>query len=80
MSEDNASNNELQRGLGRIEGKLDAVIQGMTAHAREYERTKADTDKRVRHVELSQAKHTGIGATLGAVGGFVLNYFIFHMK
>lgn len=64
---------ELQRSLGRVEGKLDALIDATTAHETRREERFNGVEQRIRKVEARQHWYSGaaaaIGALLGVVGG-----------
>ena len=68
---------ELERGLGRIEGKFDAYIKDMKKHDLVVERL----DDRLRMMEDSRNKTIGaagiIGALVGSVGGFLSSHLRF---
>lgn len=59
---------ELQRALGRVEGKLDTFIAQM---ASQDDRT-TELEVRMRRVENRQHWYSGIGATLGMLAGFFI--------
>lgn len=59
----------LQRDLGRIEGKFDAVISNMAAHALAV----SDHDRRMRSIENRQYWFSGFTGFLGAIIGYYAN-------
>tara|TARA_R110002096_G_scaffold358045_2_gene551209 strand:+ start:196 stop:405 length:210 start_codon:yes stop_codon:yes gene_type:complete len=62
--------NEILIALGRLEGKVDALIARQAIHDEELDRH----DKRLRDLEQSKSWLLGIAAAVGAVAGFVINY------
>ena len=62
--------NEILIALGRLEGKVDALIARQAIHDEELDRH----DKRLRELEQSKSWLLGVAATAGAVAGFVINY------
>lgn len=60
---------ELQRSLGRVEGKLDALIAAATAHTASNEKRHGDTEGRLRKVEGAQRWWAGAAAMIGAFLG-----------
>jgi hypothetical protein len=60
------SEGEVQRSMGRIEGKLDAVLDQLKAHTDLHGRLEG----RVRKVEGRQHWYSGAGAAIGLVLGF----------
>ncbi|QDP62651.1 MAG: hypothetical protein Unbinned1327contig1000_10 [Prokaryotic dsDNA virus sp.] len=62
--------NEILIALGRLEGKVDALIARQAIHDEELDRH----DKRLRELEQSKSWLLGVSAAAGAVAGFVINY------
>jgi hypothetical protein len=62
-------NDELFLALGRLEGKMDALIQ--MQHVQQEE-LKAH-DERIRSLEHSRGTFLGAAAVVGAVAGGILN-------
>ncbi len=56
---------EIQRSLGRVEGKLDAALNRMDARDRE----EAAQNKRIENVERRQWWLSGVAAAIGALLG-----------
>lgn len=65
MTTNTASNAELHRAVGRIEGKIDTFIEQMKA---QDDRSTAQ-EVRLRKVENRQHWYSGVGATFGALLG-----------
>jgi hypothetical protein len=63
---------EMQRAVGRIEGKMDAFIEQMRIH----DERSAKLETRVRAIERWQHFYSGAGAILGAL----LGAFGVHMR
>lgn len=61
--------NEILIALGRLEGKVDALMTRQAVHDEEL----AMHDKRLRELEQSKAWMLGAAAVLGAMGAFVVN-------
>lgn len=61
--------NEILIALGRLEGKVDALITRQAVHDEELDRH----DKRLRELEQSKSWLLGAAAAAGAVAGFVIN-------
>jgi len=61
--------NEILIALGRLEGKVDALITRQSIHDEKLE----GHDKRLRDLEQSKAWILGAAAILGALGAFVMN-------
>jgi hypothetical protein len=58
---------ELHRSIGRIEGRLDAIIELLKDRNTRDDDHKANVDKRVAAVERRQAWYSGAAAAVGAV-------------
>ncbi len=61
--------NEILIALGRLEGKVDALIARQAIHDEELDRH----DKRLRDLEQSRAWILGAAAVIGAVAAFIVN-------
>ena len=61
--------NEILIALGRLEGKVDALIARQAIHDEELDRH----DKRLRDLEQSRAWVLGAAAVIGAVAALVIN-------
>ncbi len=61
--------NEILIALGRLEGKVDALIARQAIHDEELDRH----DKRLRDLEQSRAWILGAAAVIGAVAAFIIN-------
>lgn len=61
MADDNS---EIQRALGRIEGKLDSIQQGQTGQGVRLDAV----EQRLRHVETHAARAGAVSGALIAVG------------
>ena len=66
-------NNDLMLALGRLEGKVDALIQGQAAQG---EKLNAH-DKRIRELEQAKSWLLGIAAAAGS-GASVICRFLFE--
>tara|TARA_R110002096_G_scaffold79091_2_gene185786 strand:- start:390 stop:599 length:210 start_codon:yes stop_codon:yes gene_type:complete len=62
--------NEILIALGRLEGKVDALISRQAIHDEELDRH----DTRLRDLEQSKSWLLGVAAAAGAVAGFAINY------
>lgn len=62
--------NEILIALGRLEGKVDALIARQAIHDEELDRH----DKRLRDLEQSRAWLLGAAAVVGAVTAFIINF------
>jgi len=62
-------NDELFLALGRLEGKMDALIQMQHVQQEELK----EHDERLRSLEHSRGTFLGAAALVGAVAGGVLN-------
>ena len=62
--------NEILIALGRLEGKVDALIARQAVHDEELDRH----DKRLRDLEQSKAWLLGASAAVGALAAFVMNF------
>lgn len=69
---------DLQRGLGRVEGKLDSHIMtvathmAVTAAALTSQDVKNESqDKAIRKLEVNQGKYAGAATILGAAFGWI---------
>lgn len=69
-------NDDIQRSLGRIEGKLDLFLDSFSAHEVKDDRRFGDVSKRLGAMEKWQAKVIGIGLAAGVVGGFLVKVFL----
>lgn len=58
---------ELHRAVGRIEGKLDTVIESLATRNARDDAHDAVVDKRVGAVEKKQAWYSGAAAAVGAI-------------
>jgi hypothetical protein len=63
-------NIELQRAVGRIEGKLDSFIAKLDAGDSRHE----SAEKRIGAVERKQAWYAGAAATVGAIAAYVFKH------
>jgi|TARA_R100001463_G_scaffold11165_2_gene31558 hypothetical protein len=61
--------NEILIALGRLEGKVDALITRQAIHDEELDRH----DKRLRDLEQSRAWLFGASAVIGAIAAFLVN-------
>ena len=61
--------NEILIALGRLEGKVDALIARQAIHDEELDRH----DKRLRDLEQSKAWMLGAAAVIGAAAAFIIN-------
>ena len=61
--------NEILIALGRLEGKVDALITRQSLHDEELDRH----DKRLRELEQSKSWLIGAAAASGAFAGFIMN-------
>tara|TARA_Y100001938_G_scaffold150784_1_gene243432 strand:- start:765 stop:980 length:216 start_codon:yes stop_codon:yes gene_type:complete len=61
--------NEILIALGRLEGKVDALITRQAIHDEELDRH----DKRLRELEQSRAWILGAAAVIGAIAAFLVN-------
>jgi len=61
--------NEILMALGRLEGKVDALIARQAIHDEELDRH----DKRIRDLEQSRSWLLGGAAVVGAVAAFIIN-------
>jgi len=61
--------NEILIALGRLEGKVDALITRQAIHDEELDRH----DKRLRDLEQSRSWLLGAAAVIGAVAAFIIN-------
>lgn len=67
---------EMSRGLGRVEGKLDLILQRLdAADRRDGDRQAAHDEhgRRLHSLELMAAKVAGISVTASAVVGIVVS-------
>jgi hypothetical protein len=58
---------ELHRAVGRIEGKLDTVIESLAARNARDDAHDASVNKRLTAVEKKQAWYSGAAAAVGAI-------------
>ena len=75
----------LQRAVGRLEGqlggldeKLDTFIEEVRQANRQHISVSAALSKRIGKVETWQTRMTAAGVVVGAIGGYVLKWFIPH--
>ena len=62
--------NEILIALGRLEGKVDALISRQAVHDEELDRH----DKRLRDLEQSRSWILGASAVIGAAAAFTVNF------
>lgn len=65
----NEMEKEILIALGRLEGKVDALMTRQAIHDEKLE----GHDKRLRELEQSKAWILGAAAVLGALGAFIMN-------
>ena len=58
---------EMHRAIGRIEGRLDTIIELLKDRNTRDDANKAHVDQRVAAVEKKQAWYSGAAAAVGAV-------------
>jgi hypothetical protein len=61
---------ELHRAVGRMEGKIDGIVEMLTARNVRDE----SVDKRVSVVERNQAWYSGAAAAVGAIAAYVFKH------
>ncbi len=61
---------DLHRAVGRIEGKLDSVIDMLTTGNARHD----GFDKRVAAVEKKQAWYSGAAAAVGAIAAYLVKH------
>tara|TARA_R100001594_G_C3922744_1_gene236136 strand:- start:95 stop:316 length:222 start_codon:yes stop_codon:yes gene_type:complete len=61
---------EILLALGRLEGKVDALITRQSVHDEELERH----DKRLRRLEESKSWLLGVAAAVGGIVSLAINY------
>lgn len=66
---------EVQRSLGRIEGKLDRILQWTQDHELLDNHRFEKLDERISENEQVRWKYTGGAGVLAAIGTFVVTYF-----
>jgi len=67
--------NEILIALGRLEGKVDALIARQAVHDEELDRH----DQRLRDLEQSKSWFLGAAGIIGAVSAFIMNYIGEHI-
>ena len=67
---DNQIDKEILLALGRLEGKVDALITRQTIHDEELDRH----DLRIRELEKSKSWMFGVAAAIGATVSVALNF------
>lgn len=65
---------ELQRAVGRLEGKMDALITEVQAANKTNIGVSAALSKRISKLETWQTRIVAMHVLLGAIGGFVLKH------
>jgi hypothetical protein len=65
---------DLHRAVGRVEGKLDSVIDMLTAGNARHDARHDGFDKRVAAVEKRQAWYSGAAAAVGAIVAYLVKY------
>lgn len=66
-------NDEVLIALGRLEGKVDALMNALRAQEQEIRRM----EERVRHLEQSKAWLLGAAAVISLIAGFVVKIIPF---
>ncbi len=66
---------ELQRSVGRLEGKLDALLDEVRTSNKAHISVSAALSKRLTRVETWQTRITAGGVVVGAIFGFVVKMF-----
>ena len=69
---DNQIDKEILLALGRLEGKVDALITRQTIHDEELDRH----DLRIRELEKSRSWMFGVAAAIGAAVSVALNFIV----
>lgn len=69
MSEDI---NEIHRSLGRVEGKLDSLIDSFDIDNEERNKKHDTLEKRVSKIEAKQHWYAGAASAIGAIAGIFL--------
>lgn len=63
---------EIQRAVGRIEGKLDSLLETMKAHVADDDRNFADVNARIGKIEKKVYWFTGAWAAVGAFATYII--------
>lgn len=78
MSEVTAQLSRIERSLGRIEGKADALAEKVAAHIERDDRLHADMIARLSKIEHAQSyasgRHSVIGTVFGLIGGGIATW------
>lgn len=67
-------NEEVLIALGRLEGKVDAMMTSLRLQEQELKRM----EERVRHLEQSKAWLLGVAAVISLIAGFVVKMIPFR--
>ena len=62
--------NQIMIALGRLEGKVESLLQMQRAHSEDIEKL----DKRVRDLEHNRSWMMGAAAAIGAAASIVVNF------
>jgi hypothetical protein len=65
---------ELHRAIGRIEGQLERIIEGLGVRNARDDAHDAAVDKRVTAVERKQAWYSGAAAAVGAIAAVLVKH------
>lgn len=69
---------EIQRSIGRLEGKVDQSMMATASQLSALAISVQTGEKRIRSMELHQARYAGAATILGAIFGWIANYFSWH--
>ncbi len=67
---------ELQRSLGRVEGKLDTLISRMDGHEKQVGAHVDDHEKRIGELEKSHRYFSGWMGAIGVIAGAALTWIL----
>jgi len=69
---------EINRSIGRLEGKMDQLTSTVVAQMKTQDDRTTAHDGRIRTVENRQHWYAGVGYALGSVMGILLAWFKTH--
>ena len=74
------SDETIERSLGSLDAKLDAVLSAMIEFKSEVRTKSSDFERRVRDIEMKQSWVAGMAAAVGIIASLAAGWVKEHLK